>query len=309
MESLSKIPILCMEYLGSTVDGEFLNLLGFGGLILQTIVPIGMVNFCVIHRNELLGFLEGMGFVFSNFESISRWYTFFKTSDLYTLYKILQEMYLECDLKERKLLDKANFELKKIIKVMSFLNASSAYGFILFPFISGFLGVYIFKTKDSMELEIPYCSHFPFLPFENKVVFFIWFFTVVIHGTFFVVLQIIVIGLLALISINLGEHLKLLQNLFNKTEIDIGNGFSTIRNAIIKHKKIISVTFHLNETFKSCLFAQCLSGSMHLCVIAFQIVVSSSYVDVLVLVPYCANILLELFIVCYSGQIISYEVS
>lgn len=307
MKSISEIPLQCIQKLGFTSTGKLSNFLGITGLVIQILALIGMVNFCIQNRNNLLVFLEGMGFVFSNLENTSRWFTILHTSNLFKLYDSVKSLYQECNLEEKKELDEANFSLEKIIKSITALNFSSAYGFVIFPLASSLVNVYIMETESSVVVDIPYASHLPFVPFDNKVVFFGWFTILMMHAFFFVLMQIIVISLLALISINIGEHLKLLQNKFLLGDFRSG-GHLKIRNAMIKHKKIIKLKNDLNDAFKVCIFTQSLCGSMHLCVIAYMMVVTKDLLNILILAPYCFTILSELFVVCYSGQIVMYEV-
>lgn len=308
IDSISEIPILCIRKLGFTPSGTLTNYVGVIGIVLQILVPIGMINFCVQNRNDLFLLLEGVGFVLSNFESIARWYTLLRTSDLYQLNESVKELYKECESDDRKVLQKVNITLNKIIKAVGSLCICTTYGFVIFPILNGVLNVYFKRTEETLTIGIPYGAQLPFVSFDANIIFWPWFAALMFHGLNYIVLEIIVLGLLAVISINLGEQMKVLQRQFQNSDFSTME-YSKIRRIIAKHKKIIYINTHLKTTFKVCLFTQCLSGSMHLCAIAYRIAVYSSINDILVLIPYCMNLLSNLFVVCHSGQVIAYEVS
>lgn len=154
-------------------------------------------------------------------------------------------------------------------------------------------------------LSFPYGST-PFFDTSNDLVFTLWYILIVIHGTIFAVVQVSVVGLLALFSVNISEHLKILQTRFMDKEYLTRQ--EVIRDIVKRHVELIAMKNLFNETFKIAMFLQSLCGSMHLCTIAFQILVSSEPGNVIGCIPFITNILVELFIFCYSGQIITHEV-
>lgn len=295
-----------LKYFGLTSRNSLISIFGFIQIFFYFIPVIGILNFCFINRRNLLLVLKAVGFVLSNIENLSRWYTLLHSPDIFKLYQGIQELYDDCTVNEKNKLNKANASLRKIIRTLSIINFGAAYGLLGYPLVRGLLDIFVFKTKNSLDLEYPYCSQLPFVDDLPEIVFYSYYLIMVLQATFFTLNQIGAIGWMAVISINLSENLVILQNQFKNTQFV---GFSDIREAILKHKRIISLSINLNETFRLCIFFQSFCGSLHLGTIAYQIVEAPDLLAILNFIPYCLSISFDLFILCYCGQVINFEVS
>lgn len=127
----------------------------------------------------------------------------------------------------------------------------------------------------------------------------------------FIVIHIVpaVDGMFLIFSLNIKEHFIVIQDRFKESTFSNPlESRNKIRSMIIYHLNTLDVTEQLSRSFSVILFAQTLLTSVQVCVIGFQIVSGSGeLMDILVNVIFLCSILIQLFIYCYGGTLITSE--
>lgn len=116
-------------------------------------------------------------------------------------------------------------------------------------------------------------------------------------------------GMFLVFSLNIKEHFVIIQDMFKRSSfLNPLTNRMKIQNMIEYHLEVLEVTEQLSNCFSSVVFAQTLLTSVQVCMIGYQIVAESAeLMDKLVNVIFLNSILIQLFIYCYGGTLITSE--
>lgn len=127
----------------------------------------------------------------------------------------------------------------------------------------------------------------------------------------FIVIHIVpaVDGMFLIFSLNIKEHFIVIQDRFKESTFSNPlESRNKIKSLVIYHLNTLEVTEQLSQSFSVILFAQTLLTSVQVCVIGFQIVSGTrDLMETLVNVFFLCSILIQLFIYCYGGALITSE--
>lgn len=115
-------------------------------------------------------------------------------------------------------------------------------------------------------------------------------------------------GMFLIFSLNIKEHFIIIQDRFKRsTFLEPFENKNKIRAMIRYHLETLDVTEQLSGCFQWIVFAQTLLTSVQVCAIGYQIVSGYNLVDTLVNIIFLCSILIQLFIYCYGGALITSE--
>lgn len=116
-------------------------------------------------------------------------------------------------------------------------------------------------------------------------------------------------GMFLVFSLNIKEHFSIIQDRFKECSfINQARNRKIIKELIEYHLAVLEVTEQLSNTFAPIVFAQTCLTSVQVCVIGYQFVRGSAQsMDNLAYISFLCSILIQLFIYCYGGALITSE--
>ncbi|KAL5280380.1 Or82a family protein [Megaselia abdita] len=271
-------------------------------------------NFCKHNVGDLELLSGGISIfvigVIINTKSLS---FFIKKKDFFNLLKEIKNLNKQFDISNTYAkieLEKNNLFLGQFFKVFYFFAFSTLVVYAIIPTIDYLWQIHV-KLNNQAKRYLPLNFKFPIVDDSESPYHEICTVISTMLGTAAVTFLTGLDCIFLVVSSNLKTHFEILQDKFRNSRFDDpSHNISSLKSLVLYHIKLLELTDSLNNTFKEIIFGQIVLTAVQMCLILFQILQFSENLNLFNALPnYCffMAILLEFFMYCYGGQLITNE--